>query len=121
MGVEDRDRAEAAAGRLARGDRGVVEVAIAAHIIAPGMMAGRTAERESVARVAAGQLIERRERALRRPIGRFPRPRRDRRPRVIAVSAEIGVDAPEAKRPAAPDWKGVADRIADAARGDQLE
>src|SRR3546814_10206979 len=77
--VEDRDRAEAAAVRLARRDRGVVEVAIAAHIIAPGMMAGRTAEREGMARVAAGQLVERRERALRRPIGRFPCSRRDRR------------------------------------------
>src|SRR3546814_10140820 len=54
--VEDRDRAEAAVLRRARRDRGVVEVAIAAHIVAAGMMAGRAAEREGVARIAAGQL-----------------------------------------------------------------
>src|SRR3546814_11087366 len=82
------------------------------------MMAGRTAEREGMARVAAGQLVERRERALRRPIGRFPCSRRDRRSRIIAVGAEIGVDAPETQRSAAPDRKGVADRIPVAARGD---
>ena len=44
--VEDRDRAVPAATRRLGGDRGIVEVAIAAEIIAPGMMAGRAAQGE---------------------------------------------------------------------------
>src|SRR3546814_3694848 len=39
--VEDRDRAEAAVLRRARRDRGGVEVAIAAHLVAAGMKIGR--------------------------------------------------------------------------------
>ncbi len=108
--VEHRDRAQAERLRMPRRNRRVVEVAIAAEIVRARMVAGRTAQRERVAR-ARGNLLERRERALRRPVGSVPCPLGDRGRRIEGIGAEQRVDPLQRQLAPSADRKGVADRI----------
>src|SRR3990167_4600949 len=59
-------------------------------------------------------MVEGGQRALRRPIGRFPSARGDRCSRVIAVSAEVGIDATKGEGTAAADREGITDGVAGA-------
>ena len=50
---------EAEAVGLAGGNRSIVEIAIAAHIVAPGMVSWRTTQRKGLPGLPAGQMVER--------------------------------------------------------------
>ena len=108
--IEDRDPPAGLGRRLGR-DRRIVEVAIAAEIVAPGMMARRATQGERRP-LACQHRIERSERGLGGPIGALPGPRRDRRGGVEAVGAEPGVDPVERQRPPPHHRPGIAACIA---------
>jgi hypothetical protein len=95
-------------------DGGVVEVAIAAEIIRPAMVPGRTAQRERGAVAGEHGLIGG-ERGLRAPIGAVPGAGADRRCGVVAVATELRIDAGEVQRAAAHDRPGIAGCVTRAA------
>lgn len=89
--VEHRDTFGALGDGLLRGNRGVVEVAITAHVFARGVMAGRAAQGEGavVAFIEQGQASE-------GDVGagfhRLPGRRGNRRTGVHGIEAELAVD-----------------------------
>ena len=101
--VEDRDPRTTGVARGLGGDRGGVEVTIAAAIVAAGVMAGWAAECEGCA-VARQHGMRGGERRLRAPVARGPAVTRDRCGRIERVCAEQGVDPRQVER-AATDYR----------------
>ena len=110
VNVEDGDTASGPPG-LFRRDRCVVEIAIAAAVVATGMMAGRPAKGKTAACFPVEDCGQRRQRGLRAPVARFPGAFGDRRRSIIAVTAEPGVNPVQLQPPSPNDRPGVADRI----------
>ena len=118
INIEDRDRANPAQGCLACNNRGIVEIAIAAKIIAPAMVARWAAQGKGAAGIAAGHCFKRAQRALRPPIGRLPRARCNRRGGIKAILADPRIDPFVIERAAGAHRKGISDRIAAAPLGE---
>ncbi|MDT4839062.1 hypothetical protein FQZ97_728420 [compost metagenome] len=87
VGIQDR-HARKPRDQALGGDRGVVQVAEAARGVAPGVVAGRAADRVGVA-IAREQRVRPRDGALRRPVGGMPGMRAHRATAVGQVAGRL--------------------------------
>src|SRR6185437_11967357 len=100
--IEDRDALPPRGERGLGADRGVVQVGIAAEVIAAGVVPRRAGEGEGAA-FAAEHRRQPRERGLHAPVAGLPGARADRGRGVEAVLPEPRVDARELERAPADD------------------
>src|ERR1700758_3669649 len=89
--VENCDAPGAAFDAMLRSDRGVVQIAIATHVLASGMMPGRAAQRECGTRTIA-YLVHAGERRVGTRADRIPGTRVDRRTGIHREKAELAID-----------------------------
>ena len=113
--VEDGDTRHTGVARDLRCHCGIVEVAIAAEIIRPGMMPGRATHGECCC-LSCQNGVRRGDTRLCAPISRSPSVGRDRRRCIETIAAEQRIDAVQPQRASSDDRPDIGNGLAAAPR-----